>query len=91
MVENFYDKVAKEFGRYHTEHKVFTEYPDKKPEDVFKEKLIDVSGQDKIALDVGCADGRFSLSMAGISPKLWLLIYRRECLERQKDFKKKAE
>lgn len=34
------------------------------PEKVFKEKLLELSGKDKVALDVGCADGRFTLSIA---------------------------
>ncbi|XOA43058.1 MAG: class I SAM-dependent methyltransferase [Candidatus Nealsonbacteria bacterium] len=56
--------MAKKFGRYHTEHKYITGYPNKDPEKVFKEKLIELSGKNKIALDVGCADGRFTLSVA---------------------------
>jgi len=64
MVNNFYDKVAKKFGRYHTGAKYITEYPNDEPEKVFKQKLLELGGKDKIALDVGCADGRFTLSVA---------------------------
>jgi len=64
MVNNFYDKVAKKFGRYHTGAKYTTEYPNGEPEKDFKEKLLKLSGKDKIVLDVGCADGRFTLSIA---------------------------
>ena len=64
MPKDFYDKVAEKFGSYssgiHSEKEFFGEAP----EDVFKAKLIGVSGKNKIALDVGCADGRFTLSMA---------------------------
>lgn len=64
MTTNFYDKVAKKFGGYHTPHKHITEYPNGDPEKVFKKKLLELSGQDKTVLDVGCADGRFTLSIA---------------------------
>lgn len=61
----FYDKVAKKFGSYssHT-YKKTTEYSKEDPEKIFKQKLIKVSGKNKIALDLGCADGKFSLKMS---------------------------
>lgn len=61
--EQFYDKVAKKFGDYNsgvTPEKIF-ETGD--PEAIFKEKLIELGSKDKAVLDVGCADGRFTLSM----------------------------
>lgn len=64
MASNFYDKVAQKFGNYQTGAQVTDEFPNGNPEAVFKEKLIEVSGRDKVALDVGCADGRFTLSIA---------------------------
>lgn len=64
MTTDFYDKVAKKFGNYHTDAKYTKEYPNEDPEQVFKEKLLELSSKDKIALDVGCADGRFTLSVA---------------------------
>ena len=65
MSANFYDKVAKKFGDYHTEHyRHITEYPNGDPEKVFKEKLLTVSGKNKSALDLGCADGYFTLLVA---------------------------
>lgn len=64
MSYKFYDKVAKKFGNYSTGAKRTKECLGKEPEDVFKEKLLKVSGKDKVALDVGCADGRFTLSIA---------------------------
>ncbi len=70
MVNNFYDKVAKKFGKYHTGAKYITEYPNDEPEKVFKEKLIRLSGKDKITLDVGCADGRFTLSISSYFQKV---------------------
>jgi ubiquinone/menaquinone biosynthesis C-methylase UbiE len=70
MSSDFYDKVAKKFGGYYTPDKHTTEYPDEEPEKVFKEKLLELSGKDKIALDVGCADGRFTLSIAPYFKKI---------------------
>lgn len=70
MTTNFYDKVAKKFGNYHTDAKYTKEYPGSDPEKVFKEKLLELSGKNKIALDVGCADGRFTLSVAPFFQKI---------------------
>lgn len=71
MSSNFYDKVAKKFGDYHTaHHKHTTEYPNGDPEKVFKEKLLELVGKDKVALDVGCADGYFTLSVAPYFKKI---------------------
>lgn len=64
MSDCFYDKVAKKFGSYSTDEKSSAKYPNGDPEEIFKEKLIEVGGKDKTALDVGCADGRFTLSIA---------------------------
>jgi len=64
MSTNFYNKVAKKFGNYHTSAKYITEYPSGEPDNIFKEKLLELSGKDKSVLDVGCADGRFTLSIA---------------------------
>lgn len=68
MVNNFYDKIANKFGGYgygnnkKVVHK--SEYPAGEPEKVFKEKLFSYSSKSKIALDIGCADGKFTLSVA---------------------------
>lgn len=70
MSSNFYDKVAKKFGGYRTEAKYITECPNGNPEKVFKERLLEFSGKDKTVLDVGCADGRFSLSVASYFKKI---------------------
>ena len=60
----FYDKVAAKFGNYSTEASGITKYETENPEQVFKKLLIKYSGKDKNALDLGCADGRFTLSIA---------------------------
>lgn len=70
MTSHFYDRVAKKFGGYHTQAKYFAEYPSGEPEKVFKEGLLKLSGKDKVTLDVGCADGRFTLSIAPYFQKI---------------------
>jgi len=60
----FYDKVAKKFGGYHTPSNKTREYPNGDPEEVFRDKIIGFSGKNKIALDIGCADGRFTLLLS---------------------------
>lgn len=67
----FYNKVAKKFGSYssHT-YKSITEYPKGEPEKIFKQKLIKFAGKNKIALDLGCADGKFSLLMSPYFKKI---------------------
>ena len=68
MVSNFYDKIAKRFGGYgygNGRKPIYkSEYSAGDPEKIFKEKLLDLSSKDKIALDIGCADGKFTLSVA---------------------------
>ena len=60
----FYDKVARKFGNYSTEAIRTTKYQTEDPENVFKNLLIKYSGKDKRVLDLGCADGRFTLLIA---------------------------
>lgn len=67
MTKYFYNKVAKKFGGYSygtNNPQYSTEYPGGIPEDDFKEKLINLSGKEKKALDVGCGDCRFAFSIA---------------------------
>lgn len=64
---NFYDKVARKFGGYafgsnKPEHT--TEYPNSNPEEIFKSKLLELSGKKKNALDIGCGDGKFAFGIA---------------------------
>ncbi|EKD64749.1 MAG: methyltransferase type 11, partial [uncultured bacterium] len=69
----FYDKVAKKFGGYgysaSPRHK--SEYPAGEPEKVFKKKLLGLSSKNKIAIDIGCADGKFTLSIAPSFQKVY--------------------
>jgi ubiquinone/menaquinone biosynthesis C-methylase UbiE len=75
MVNNFYDKIAKKFGGYgygNSKKAVYkSEYPNWEPEKVFKEKLLGLSSKDKIVLDIGCADGKFTLSIAPYFKKMF--------------------
>ncbi|KKU03974.1 MAG: Methyltransferase [Candidatus Woesebacteria bacterium GW2011_GWE1_45_18] len=66
MSKGFYDKVAKKFGGYGygTGPRYKSEHPTGNPEKIFKKKLLGLSSKDKIALDIGCADGKFTLSVA---------------------------
>lgn len=66
-MNNFYDKVAKKFGGYafgSNKPKYTSEYPNGNPEEIFKAKLLDLSGKDKEALDIGCGDGKFTFEIA---------------------------
>lgn len=73
MKEGFYDKAAKKFGGYGYSsgpvHK--NEYPSGNPEKIFKQKLLGLSAKGKTALDIGCADGKFTLSIAPYFKKVY--------------------
>lgn len=73
MTENFYDKVAKKFGGYGYSPDPRHErgFPAGDPENIFKEKLLELSSKDKTALDIGCADGKFTLSVAPYFKKVY--------------------
>jgi len=73
MAKDFYDKVAKKFGGYGygTGPRYISEYSAGEPEKVFKEKLLGLSSKNKIALDIGCADGKFTLSIAPSFQKVY--------------------
>lgn len=88
MAVNFYDKVAKKFGGYHNPAKYIIEYPDGEPEKVFKDKLLELSGKDKTVIDVGCADGRFTLSVAPHFRKIIAIDLSKEMLEAAKRLEK---
>ncbi len=61
----FYDKQYRKFGRYDTGEVLCTiDYPDGDPEQRFKEILIRLGDAGKFALDMGCGDGGFTLSLS---------------------------
>jgi len=75
MTTNFYDKVAQKLGGYGygngNKPQYISEYPGGDPEKIFKEKLLRLSSKNKIALDIGCADGKFTLSVAPSFQKIY--------------------
>jgi len=91
MSTKFYNKVARKFGGYHTPAKYIKKYIGEAPEDVFKAKLLEISGPQKIALDVGCADGRFTLSVAGIFKKIYAIDLSEGMLTAANKFKKEEK
>ncbi len=62
--QEFYDKVARKFGGYKSEAIYESHFPDGNPEEIFLKQLVKYSGEDKTALDIGCADGRFTFKIA---------------------------
>lgn len=64
MNGKFYDKVARKFGSYSRSITTLDEYLTQDPERVFKEMLIKIGGKNKNALDIGCADGHFTLEVS---------------------------
>lgn len=92
MLSNFYDKVARKFGDYHSSHhKYIAEYPNSDPEKVFKEKLLGLAGKGKIALDVGCADGYFTLSVAPYFKKIMAIDLSRGMLKAAQNLQKEKD
>lgn len=87
----FYDKVAQKFGSYNVPAKYTTEYEDDAPEEVFKRRLIKRSGKNKIALDVGCGDGRFTLKIAFYFKKVVAIDLSIGMLKAAKDLQKKLK
>jgi SAM-dependent methyltransferase len=72
---DFYDKIAVKLGGYGygNDHKPTykSEYPNGDPEKIFKDKLLKLSSENKIVLDIGCADGKFTLSIAPFFQKIY--------------------
>ena len=87
---NFYDQVAKKFGDYHTaNYRNTAECLNGDPEKVFKEKLLKLSGKNKIALDLGCADGYFTLLLAPYFKKIMAIDLSKGMLEAAKKLQTK--
>lgn len=70
MAQDFYDKVAKKFGNYSNPARYTQEFTSGEPEEIFKQKLIELSGKEKTVLDSGCGDGRFTLGIAPYFKKI---------------------
>jgi SAM-dependent methyltransferase len=70
MAETFYDKVTKKFGTSEGVPIPLTDYPQSNPEEIFKQKLLELGGKEKVALDLGSGDGRFTLSLAAHFQKI---------------------
>lgn len=73
MSVNFYDKVAKRFGGYGygIGPNYQSVYPGGNPEKIFKEQLLSLGSKNKKALDIGCADGKFTLAIAPFFKKVY--------------------
>lgn len=64
---NFYDKVAKKFGGYaygNNKPKYVSEYSSGKPEEIFKNKLLEFTKPSFAGLDIGCGDGKFTFEVS---------------------------
>lgn len=62
--KQFYDKVVKKFGSYKGKGRYTSRFPNGDPEKIFLEQLLKYANKNKVALDIGCADGRFTLKVA---------------------------
>ena len=92
MLDNFYDKVARKFGDYHTQHyRNISECLNGDPEKVFKEKLLEISNKNKAALDLGCADGYFTLLLAPYFKKITAIDLSKGMLAAAKKLQREKE
>lgn len=89
--QKFYDKVAKKFGGYKSEAIHETSFPDRNPEEIFLEQFVKYGGENKIVLDIGCADGRFTLKVAEKFHKIFGIDVSSEMLARAKQFQKEKK
>ena len=60
----FYDKVATKFGSYKGKERYTSRFSNRDPEEFFLKQLIEYANKNKVALDIGCADGRFTLKVS---------------------------
>jgi|SRR3989344_3101647 len=91
MTKNFYDRVAKKFGAYGRHVEYTTDSNEVNGEEVFKEKLLEYSGKDKVALDIGCADGKFTLAASVIFKNIIGIDISKEMLKSAKNLKNKSK
>jgi len=89
--QKFYDKVAKKFGGYKTEAIHKSKFPERDPEEIFLEQLIKYSNKAKIALDIGCADGRFTLKVAEKFHKIFGIDISSEMFVKAKQFQEEQK
>ncbi len=88
---DFYNYVAKRFGGYKTPHTHTTTYSEGNPEDVFLSELKKRAGKDKTAMDLGCADGRFTLSVSPLFGKIVAIDLAEQMLEAGKKARKEQK
>lgn len=69
---NFYDRIGKKYGGYDISgNNILREFPEGNPENIFRKTLLNYSGLDRNALDLGCGDGKFTLSIASRFKKIF--------------------
>jgi len=89
--QKFYDKVATKFGGYKSEAIHESNFHNGNPEEIFLEQLIKYSGKNKTALDIGCADGRFTLKVAEKFHKIIGVDISSEMLAKAKQFQEEQK
>jgi len=89
--QKFYDKVAKRFGGYKPEAIYQSNFPNGNPEEIFLEELTKYSGKGEVALDIGCADGRFTLEVAEKFHKILGIDISSEMLAKAKQLKEELK
>lgn len=71
---NFYDRIGKKYGGYDiSNNDVLKEFPEGNPENIFRKTLLNYGGLDRTALDLGCGDGKFTLSIASRFKKIFAI------------------
>ncbi|MBI5793535.1 class I SAM-dependent methyltransferase [Candidatus Uhrbacteria bacterium] len=89
--QKFYDKVAKKFGGYKSEAIHENHFPSGDPEEIFLEQLFKYSDKVKTVLDIGCADGRFTLKVAEKFHKIFAIDISSEMLAKAKQFQEEQK
>ena len=89
--QKFYDEVARKFGGYKSEAIHTSNFLNGNPEEIFLEYLIKYGGKDKRALDIGCADGRFTLKVAERFHKIFGIDISSEMLTKAEQFQEEQK
>lgn len=79
--KQFYDRVAKKFGSYKGKERYTSRFPNGDPEKIFLEQLLKYASKNKVALDIGCADGRFTLKVAEYFKQIFAIDISSEMLK----------